>query len=205
MSGRESDCREKAWARAAGRRISSCEVGLLISLVLLVGSSVVPGMVACRRARVRKNAYEGLMNVVTACRMLYHEYSGWPDPLRAPDYDMEFGARVPTRKLINVLSANDGPGNWAHSVNPARIVFLKDMDYFRYGRGGIDQTGDLLDPWGTPVRVVLDSNDDGFCRAETGEIEPVADEKAIAWSAGPDRIFGTDDDVHSWRQLPPRH
>ena len=205
MSGRGAVGRGNASVQAARRAISSYEVGLFAAVLLLVGVSLLCGVVSFSRGRVRGNAHEILMGVVTACQQLYREYGGWPGALQTEGYDMEFGARRRNRELMNILTAIAGQGNPGHSVNPVRLVFLRDVDFWRRGRAGMDQTGDLLDPWGTPVRVVIDSNDDGFCTAETGEIEPVADEKAIAWSAGRDRIFGTDDDIHSWRRIPPRH
>ena len=179
------------------------EAAVCAGLAVVVFAVVLSTAMGVRRWRVQKRTVELLAEITRACRRLHTEYNGWPAALQQNPGDAQFGERMHNRDLINILVARDGPGNPGHSANPARIVFLPDMPRFERGKGGLDETYDLLDPWGTPVRVVLDTDGDGFCRAASGEIEPVPDVETAAWSAGPDRIFGTADDIRSWNTRRP--
>jgi hypothetical protein len=89
--------------------------------------------------------------VQTAVLAYYTEYAEYPV---APD----------NATLIKKLS----------QANPRRIPFLT----FRASEE--NSRGELLDPWGTPVRMPVGA--DGGLRMT---------------SAGPDRIFGTADDINS--------
>lgn len=183
------------------RWIDIAELGVVTGiLIVLLGTGLSAG-IHMARERVVERAAAQLAAVAGACEDLYREYHGWPMALQETGGDLQYGARMPNRLIVNVLLARDGPGNVGHQANPARIVFLRKIPAFRPGYGGLDETGDLLDPWGRPVRVVLDTDEDGFCRAESGEIEPVADVNAAAWSGGRDGVFGTPDDVRSWEIL----
>jgi hypothetical protein len=68
--------------------------------------------------------------------------------------------------LIRMLTGESAEGN------QRRIAFISIKDSDR------DAKGDLLDPWGTPV-----------------ELSVTADGKLHARSAGPDKTFGTADDI----------
>jgi len=56
--------------------------------------------------------------------------------------------------------------------NPRKISFLENNS------NDFNSNGEIVDPWGTPFRITFDS-----------------DSKVHAASAGPDKVFGTPDDV----------
>lgn len=47
--------------------------------------------------------------------------------------------------------------------------------------------GKLLDPWGHPYHIVLDSNGDGVC--DTDAIGPIKGREVVAWSDGPGKVY----------------
>ena len=62
-----------------------------------------------------------------------------------------------------------------------------------------------MDPWGTPYRVMVNSNYDNLLLYPIGEFTPVGgavnltNVDVIAMSAGPDKVLGTSDDIMSYR------
>jgi len=68
--------------------------------------------------------------------------------------------------LIKMLNGESAEGNQRH------IAFVSFM------QSDFDAKGELLDPWGTPI-----------------DLSVTADGKLHARSAGPDKIFGTPDDI----------
>ena len=96
-------------------------------------------------------------------------------------------------------------------LNPSRTRFLADQPIGRNGAGGLVGTDDqwaLVDPWGTPFRIVMDGDwDQRVINPDAQNEEPSISGPASSWlpltvigfSAGVDKRFGTCDDVVSWR------
>ena len=80
-------------------------------------------------------------------------------------YLTEYGTLPPTSENYRLIKI-------LSEDNPRKIVFLnlRPID--------LSPNGELLDPWGTPYRITFDSNS-----------------KVHMVSAGPDKVFGTPDDV----------
>jgi len=80
-------------------------------------------------------------------------------------YETEYGTLPPTLENHRLIKILCGD-------NPHKIEFLslKPSD--------ISPNGEMIDPWGTPFRITFDS-----------------DSKVLVISAGPDKIFGTPDDI----------
>jgi len=80
-------------------------------------------------------------------------------------YKIEYGAFPSTSENYRLVKI-------LTTDNPRGIAFInvKSSD--------LTPNGDLIDPWKTPVRITFDSNS-----------------KVHAASAGPDKVFGTPDDV----------
>ncbi len=87
--------------------------------------------------------------IQTACTAYMAEYGTLPST--AENY-----------QLIKILKKD----------NPRGIIFLNTSPQ------DMNANGELIDPWGTPLRITFDSNS-----------------KVHAISAGPDKVFGTPDDV----------
>ena len=94
--------------------------------------------------------------------------------------------------------------------NSKRISYI-DPIVARNGRNGLEITSDsyrLVDPWGLPFRVVMDSNGDGeVANPDTKNSEltirqyapSTLPKKVIVFSAGRDGIWFSSDDVTTWR------
>jgi hypothetical protein len=80
-------------------------------------------------------------------------------------YELQYGALPPTSSNREFIAALSGN-------NPEKVNFLREV------RQHLNWSGELVDQWGTPVRF------------ETGHKYPI---RMI--SAGPDKIFGTPDDI----------
>jgi hypothetical protein len=66
-----------------------------------------------------------------------------------------------------------------------------------YGTDGSSVIG-LFDPWGHGYKVRLDLDYDGKIVVNPKTGETLKDRHAAIWSAGPDRVFDTEDDVKTW-------
>ena len=129
------------------------------------------------------------------------EYGTWPAARRpGAAGDMRFGLHdAPNREVINALLAQDGQGNEDHALNPRRMIFL-EMGSHRPGRAGLNDEGDVLDAWGEPYQIVVDTDLDGVSEVEDSIYAGGIDGGMIIWSCGPDRKSDTRDDLLSWRK-----
>ena len=145
-----------------------------------------------------QQAQADIRGVVDAGKHFYEIYDMWPSSQSGRNRDFRYGGKLPNQQVMNVLGALDGPGNWAHQVNPRQINFLQDGA--NVSRLVLDEeTGDWLDPWGSPYQIVMDTDFNWSCdieRTAYGRVEGVG---MAVWSFGPDRESDTPDDVCSWK------
>lgn len=59
----------------------------------------------------------------------------------------------------------------------------------------IDDTGQVIDSWGNPIRIARLSKAD---EPRLAKLPAKGADAAALWSAGPDGVDGTDDDIRSW-------
>ncbi len=112
---------------------------------------------------------------------------------------------TPDNPLLQVLL-----GETIIGLNTRRIAFLNPT----MGKGGAnglvgkDDHFSLVDPWGQPYRVTMDTNEDNkLANPDAENQDPTLSKDAsrqlpssvIVESAGQDKKFGTLDDVVSWR------
>ena len=102
-------------------------------------------------------------------------------------------------------------GNNVNELNRARRAYIDNVPMAKAGVNGItgqDGQFSLVDPWGQPYRVTMDTNDDNKIanpdahnqdRNISGEASHQMPRSVIVESAGRDKRFGTQDDVVSWR------
>lgn len=89
----------------------------------------------------------------SACRAYKQEYGTYPDSSE-------------NKALVAILSGK----------NPRKIVFFEPRPNL------LNQTGEIIDKWGTPIRITFHS-----------------DEPPSFVSAGKDKNFGTPDDINDKR------
>lgn len=185
--------------RTAGKAgLSSPEVLLLLGAVLLVVSLAVPGWFISVRRRSIAMARADLRAVIQAAQTYYAEYGHWPTSLSGGLEDVHYGRENANHEVVNVLRAQDGPGNLGHRTNKRRISFLEVPD-FRPGWSGLDADGNLVDPWGHQYQILLDASLDNICRAASTVYGRREGEGIMVWSCGPDGISDNHDDLLSWQ------
>lgn len=179
--------------------LSRPELAIAAGCVLVVCSAVLPGRAVIGRRQRRAMAVDDMRALLAAGRSFYDEYGVWPTAHSGEFGDYRYGRSLPNAEVVNVLRAQDGPGNPDHSVNPRRMVFLEVKPY-RKNWSGLDGQGEFLDPWGQPYQLVLDTDLDNNCEMEYSIHGRRQGQGMAVWSCGPDRISDTADDLLSWQE-----
>jgi hypothetical protein len=114
----------------------------------------------------------------------------------AIESDMEF---------MKILLAEESPGDGESALNSRGIVLFEGKIQQRPGAHGIDEEGNLYDPWGNLYEIRIDGNYDNKVDDFVSTGEPIR-KTVIVRSSGPDGIFESDDteggkvdDVKSWK------
>ncbi len=174
----------------------------LFIILVLIGLLFPAGGWGHRGDARRSQARNDVMTLLTAIRAYQTEYGALPLPAI-----LSFEDEATQARLLRVLQGLDD------TLNPRRIVFFEARaatgGWWRakYKSGIHPKSGALIDPWGTPYRLRLDSDYDSTID------NPYVDGKAIgtsviAWSVGRDGVQGSpgkeniledSDDVVSWR------
>ncbi len=178
------NAKKPEWAIAAG-------------VILIILSLVLPAVWKYRIMARRMSIGRTMSEVILAATKYYVRYGVWPSGQTGASVDVRYGQKIPNREVINVLRAVDGPGNEGHRLNIGREVFLR-VQPFQKMVGGVDSSGELLDPWGTPYQIVMDTDYSSLCDVDNSAYSGGIGEGVIVWSCGPDRISDTADDILSW-------
>lgn len=182
----------------ARRWPSRSEWLLLAGLLLLVVSVAFPSWWAWKEYRRLLMARVDLKVLAEAAERFHREYGEWPGSLQATAKDLRFGQKISNANVMNVLRAVEGPGNPQHKGNEQQMVFL-EVEPYRAGWSGLDETGAFLDPWGTPYQMAFDSNFDNVCEVENSIYGRLIGQGLAIWSCGPDRKSDTPDDLLGWK------
>lgn len=161
------------------------------------------------------SAYKGVMtrarnlDAASTCRSLVSaiqnyasDYHRMPARSTSDETPIDLDAGSP---LLKVLLGDD-----VDRLNPRRVTYFEPK-IGKNGAGGLVGKEDafaLTDAWGTPYRVIMDTNwDQRVNNPDVKNEDPSIATAAPAWlpataiafSAGVDKKFGTADDVVSWR------
>lgn len=170
-------------------------IGILTSLAMSAYKGVIT------RAR-NLDAAATNRALISAIQNYSSDYHRMPVRSTSDESPIELSEGSP---LLQVLLGDD-----IDHLNPKRLSFL-DLRMGKNGAGGLvgkENSFALVDPWGTPYRVVLDANwDQRITNPDATNEDPDIAANAPAWlpmtaaafSAGVDKKFGTADDVVSWR------
>lgn len=173
---------------------SKPEALVLCGIALIILSIVLPSAWAVRIHRRAEAVRAELYVLADALARFEEEYGAWPTRRGCGHGDCHFGWAVPNREVINALRAVAGPGNEDDAINPNRFVFLSPLPLAQ-GRSGVDGEGEYRDPWGTPFQIVLDTDLNNECAAETTVHRSGPGTGFVVWSCGPDRKSDTEDDI----------
>jgi prepilin-type N-terminal cleavage/methylation domain-containing protein len=134
------------------------ELLVVISIIAILASLAFPaigGAMDSAKKTTAKNAAVQIANAVVAYET---EYGRLPRTSWGTSSTNDFSAPI-TGDLIKTLSGTTND-------NPRAIVFIETSAY-KKGKGGTNDSGAYLDPWGGTYRIALDYNYDNTITAGT--------------------------------------
>jgi hypothetical protein len=183
-------CRQ-GWSRAEWLVVMGC-------LTLLFSISVPLLWARMMTDRVEQTQRD-FSRVQEAAHRFFQDYGHWPSARAGQPGDVRYGILAGNRAFFNILQARDAEGNKGHGVNTRQVQYLA-LEPWRSRHSGVNAEGDFLDCWGSPFQVIVDTDLDQVCRAENSIYDPLIGHGLVIWSAGPDRISDTADDLVSWEK-----
>lgn len=172
-------------------------IGLLAIIAIPAAVLIYPAVAPPPKPAKQARAKSICVSLVVGVSQFQAEYGVYPD----------FGAKgdtkfitVPNDKLMDLLRANP---KRPFPQNVRKIPFFVYKDAKRItGKwcDGYAPSGELMDPWGNPYRIVYDTDGDGQVTAR-GEVVKAG---VAVYSIGKDGVEGPgrhapSDDVLSWR------
>lgn len=200
------------------RAFTLIELLVVIVIIAILASIAIPVIniaVAKAQAVQTKGTIHELESAVARYRMEYNHYPIDSTFLRSVgDDDLPAFQTDGSNEAINILTARIDP-NQTPNLNPARIPFV----HLPMAKNGFSGTLDssngqtegarlaLHDLWGQPYVILFDTNydnriknpdiDNGDMIIRRGPAYIASD--VLIYSAGPDKIAQTKDDITSWR------
>lgn len=146
------------------------ELLIVIAIIGILAGLMMPALSgAIARARRAKTLNE-VNNIVTAFQMYYREYGVWPNNIAASG-DLNDAVRA-------ILDGSDIENN------------RRKLPFMEFPKD------EFLDHWGEPYQYAIDHDyNNNVNTPHDGDIQ----RNVVAWSKGPDRISGNDDDITSWK------
>jgi len=158
------------------------ELLVVIGIIGILAAILLPAIAAALNRARRAEAQTMVSGLSNAIKAYYNEYSKYPGQASGDKTDKQYGSGgTANNAVIKVLTGD----------NPRKIPF------FEVTSTSTNSVGDLIDPWDTPVSIVMDFDFDNDCQA--GGIN-VGGKGVAVWSYGPDgqNDKGADDDIISW-------
>ena len=179
-------------------RLSRPESAIVAGIAIILISIIVPAIRGLQIQRHLRMVQADMQALIEASRLFHAEYGIWPSQFVVESGDYRYGQDLPNREFMNVLRAIAGPGNRNDSVNPNHVVFI-EFGPHRPGASGLNEQGDILDPWGIPYQIVLDTDLNTVCDIPDSLHGAGIPYGIVIWSCGPDRLSDTRDDILSWK------
>ena len=175
------------------------ELLLLVGFVFLVCSVALPSVWAVEYQKCHTVVRADLRAMLEAADSFYSEYGHWPSPVQTEVGDLRFGRERSNAEVVEILMAEETGVTEADvgAVNEKNIVFL-EISSLKAGFSGLNERAELLDPWGVPYQIVLDTDLNNRCDFKSSIYHSRIGEGISAWSVGPDGKSGTSDDILSW-------
>ena len=176
---------------------------LLIVIVLVIGAILVHFLEEQSKTKAHDNARDDVVMIVEIIEQYRETYGAYPIVTARTD---EQSASSIIRLLAAVRTPMGRPVDEDTALmNPEMISFAKPF----LGRRTIN--GMIVDPWGNPYHIAIDTNGDGTVELDSRDSQLYSSLEefvlkvhlpVIAWSDGPDRRndFGFGDDICSWHR-----
>lgn len=188
-------------------------IAILVGLAVPAYNSVMGKAQTMKTKATMKDIQAGIVSYRTE----YNRFPIDPNSSISGDADIEpFLTDGTTQPTINILMANVDTSGASTNMNPRQIKFV-DLPLAKNNLFGIvDPSGgsndgtpvQLLDNWGKPYKLLLDTNfDNRIQNPDKSNMDQVISSKApeflnsisAMYSFGPDRMEFTKDDIVSWR------
>lgn len=203
------------------RGFTLIELLVVIVIIAILVSLAVPATNIVMRKAQELKIKTTLKDLNVAIGHYRTEYNRFPidpnDTSAGGDSDMEpFLTDGTSQTMINILMANVDTSGGSANMNPRKIKFI-DLPMAKNNQFGIvDPSGgtgegtpvQLMDTWGLPYKVLLDTNyDNRIQNPDKNSIDQIISSKApeflsassAIYSFGPDKLENTKDDIVSWR------
>lgn len=171
---------KRAQGQLGGRNLAVA--GLILGYVTVIGIIAVAlalatGVTVFKSQADMSRTTQAMEQLETSLNRYYAEYGKHP-------FDGTSDVKLASNgSLMDLLRGKPGMKN-----NPREIAF------FFGGSGLIDSQGNLVDAWGRPYEILLDTDSSGQIDLGGEKINrPIA-----VRSSGPDQLFGTEDDIRTW-------
>lgn len=163
------------------------ELLVTIGIIALLAAILLPAINAALIKAEKNRAQVEVTGLANAIKAYYNEYSRFPKQDKVePDKSWGVGATVQDNYLIvDQLVTN----------NPRRISFIEIPD------NGLDSNRNFIDPWDKPYGIALDyslNNELAGVVKGGNAPDPLRGKNVAVWSAGPDQLANTADDIKSW-------
>lgn len=170
------------------------ELLVVIAIIGLLATAMVPALNAGFRAAEKHKAAGVAKDVEGALKAYYTEYGEFPEGWESKDAARGADNGKVVKALLNV-DTDAGKGKNS-GVNWKGIVFV---EFDQGTREAFDKNNVLQDPWGEPYEILMDMNLDDEIASGTGSEQTVALKTKVAvQSSGPDKKWGTKDDIKTW-------
>ena len=168
------------------------ELLVVIGIIAILAGILLPAIRSTMLKGERVRAQSDVKGIANAWKSYWSEYGRWPTNTTVSVTEDRATGIVMTINYVGLL--NTRFFDYA-ADNPKRIKF------YEFSPEQLDSTTNFIDPWGTPYKLLFDTNFDG--RVVRTGLGTVFDTVA-AWSAGPDTndTTATDlrDNINSWDQ-----
>jgi prepilin-type N-terminal cleavage/methylation domain-containing protein len=155
------------------------ELLTVIAIILLLAGLLLPAIRKALEKAEQGKARTVVQGLATAMSAYYTEYAKWPNSGN--------GTLNTDANFLQLLQGSDITAS-SFQGNPRRISFFEAKSDDIVG-------GELRDPWNRTYRVRFDHDYDNIVADPSG-----ANVRAgvLVWSAGPDGVDNTKDDLKSW-------
>jgi prepilin-type N-terminal cleavage/methylation domain-containing protein len=127
------------------------ELLVVISIIAILASLAFPAVNGAMDSAKKAQAKNNAVQIATAVVAFETEYGRLPQTSWGTTSTSDYSG-VSTPNLINTLSGTTND-------NPRAIVFIETSAY-KKGKGGTNDSGAYLDPWGGTYSIALDYNYD---------------------------------------------
>jgi prepilin-type N-terminal cleavage/methylation domain-containing protein len=176
------------------------ELLTVIAIIAVLMGLLFPAISSVKETARKTQAKNDVMQIVNAVKSYYAEYGKYPGDAGS---DTTYNSN--NNDLFNVLRAKE---TGSDLENPRQIVFMEvpPVKDAATPRGGINSSGVFYDPWGTPYRVILDTDYNNTIANPYSGGNSNIDSGVLVLSLGKDKAGGTgtkgtgvaEDDVTSW-------